>query len=224
MELTAVTFASYRTSVAGWRKCDYDAHDFVRALTGESINEYAWVRVRGHFRRFDDGNRQEVVQWFGMMVADHLDVHGPEPPYTLVPVPSIHTDLAFTGVDKTMQLAVAIQRQLGCHVCVQDALRFRRPLLRSRDGGSRTARAIYEQLHVIDASTTLGCVVLIDDVLVTGEHLCACAAKLLGTGKAGSVLRAICGASAENAPIDHPFGVRTYQLSWATGGRCIKRL
>ena len=64
MSLRVVSFATYRTSMDDWRSADFDAHDFISAIKGRHIEEYAWLKVRGQFRRFDDSNRDEV--WIGL--------------------------------------------------------------------------------------------------------------------------------------------------------------
>lgn len=72
VSLKVVSFATYRTSVSDWRGIDYDAHDFVSIIKGRSIAEYGWIKVRGQFRRFDNGNRDDVIAWFGEMVSDYF--------------------------------------------------------------------------------------------------------------------------------------------------------
>src|SRR6516165_10605998 len=56
MSLTVMSCCTYLTDAAevAWRPVDYDAHDFVMAVKGRSINGYAYVPCGGTIHRIED--------------------------------------------------------------------------------------------------------------------------------------------------------------------------
>src|SRR5436309_2089543 len=98
MPLRVVCFSTYRTSiVGGWRPVDHDAHKFIDAIKDRDLNKWGLVMLRGIWHRFDNANRQDVVGWFGAMVADYFAANPVEPPIVLVPVPGSKVDVKFAG-------------------------------------------------------------------------------------------------------------------------------
>ena len=58
MPIRVDCFATYLTDVAAkWRRADYNAHDFVFALKGRSINKYSQLAVRG----IEPGQRRRLI-------------------------------------------------------------------------------------------------------------------------------------------------------------------
>ena len=201
--MNVVTFSTYRTTCGDWTSADHDARDFVRALKGQQIREYSGLKLRGRFLRFDNGNRDDVVRWFGQLVADYLRRYGPKPPFTIVPVPSSVADVTFIGCFPTLAMAHAIRIQLGAGVTVSDALRFIRPMVPSREGGIRNVQELAAHLRLVEDVDSHR-VVLVDDVFVTGAHLRA-AAAVLECHSASATLLAICAARASRRPVARAF-------------------
>jgi hypothetical protein len=211
--LTVVSFATYRTSLGSWRGIDHDAHDFVDALKGRRIDHYSSVKIRGTWKRFDDLNREDVVGWFGQMAADYLNSLGLGGPFALVPVPSSKADLSFVGMNRPTVLAQAIAREYGNSTDVSDVLRFDRPMASACAlKGSRDPALIYERLRFV-GSVRGRRVVLVDDVVASGGHRRACAAKLLEEGGALTVPLAVCGGRADDGCVPDPFAIRYDELS-----------
>lgn len=212
MPLTVLSFATYRTSLGNWRGVDHDAHDFVDAIKGRYIDHYSSLRVRGGWHRFDNLNREDVVRWFGQMVADHLQEVGLIWPLVLVPVPSSKSDVSFRGVNRTTVVAEAIAAACGNGVAVADVLRFDKPRLSACVyRGTRDPAKIYERLRMV-GSVERQRVVLVDDVIASGGHLRACAAMLMVDGGADSVLLAVCAGRADDACVADPFAIRRDEL------------
>jgi len=122
LSLRVVCFSTYLKTIAvQWRGVDHDAHDFVFAIKDRNINGYSNVRPRGQWHRFDDTDRQNVVNWFATMVADYFAANlGAQPtvpddfvvgdsPIVLVAVFASKIDVQFAGTSRTVQLANAIQ-------------------------------------------------------------------------------------------------------------------
>lgn len=222
MALTVVSFSTYRTSLGVWRGVDHDARDFVHAIKGRYIDHYSSVKIGGAWRRFDNLNREAVLCWFGQMVRGYLDHRGFERPFVLVPVPSSKADVAFRGENRTTTIAHVLAQACRPGVSVADVLRFDRP---------RQSACVYrgtrDPLKILGWLRLLGSiagqrVVLIDDVIASGGHLRACAAKLTREGRAGRVSLAICAGRADDTVVADPFATRLdvlqdLQVSWLGG-------
>jgi hypothetical protein len=207
-----VSFSTYRTSLGEWRGVDHDARDFVHAVKGRHIDHYSSLKVGGGWHRFDNLNRDAVLSWFGQMVRDYLGKCPVEEPFALVPVPSSRADVAFRGENRTTTIALAVAKACGDGVSVADVLRFDRP---RRSAcvyrGTRDPVKIFQWLRLV-GSIAGQRVVLIDDVMASGGHLRASAAKLLVEGRASSVDVAICAGRADEACVVDPFAIRYDEL------------
>lgn len=219
MPLPVVSFSAYLTNTDGvtWRADDYNARDFISAIKDRDVAGYAFVRCRGTWRRFENANREDVVRWFGEMVAEYCERHPPAVPFVLVPVPGSQVDLGFTGVPRTTMLAQEIALALASVPVVRDVLRWDLPIPRSRSlSGTRDAASLYERLRLI-GSVAGERVVLVDDVLALGGHLRACAAKLRAGG--AEAILALCAGRADQIQAPDPFAVRCETLEDFEPGR-----
>jgi len=212
MSLQVVSFTTYLTDTDGvaWRRDDYNARDFVLTIKDRDIREYAFVRCRGQRRRFENSTREEVVGWFGEMVAEYCQEHPIDMPFVLVPVPGSKADTRFANVQRTTTLAEAIAGALRPAPLVLDVLRWDSPIVSSRLlAGTRDVAALYARL-VLTGSVFGQRVVLVDDVVTLGGHLRACAAKLRNAG--ADVVLGVCVARADPIPASDPFAVRCETL------------
>ena len=212
MPLPVVSFSTYLTSTDGvtWRADDYNARDFILAIKDRDVAGYAFVRCCGTWRRFENANRQDVVRWFGEMVAEYFERNPPTIPFVLVPVPGSKIDLGFSGVPRTTMLANAIASVLPSAPAVRDVLRWESPIPPSRSlSGTRDVASLYDRL-CLTGSVSGERVVLVDDVLVLGGHLRACAAKVRAGG--ADVMLALCAGRADQIQAADPFGARRETL------------
>lgn len=213
MPLTVDCLATYLTDVAcRWRSADFNSHDFVFALKGRSINKYSMLTVRGEVHRFDNTNREKVVEWFGQMAADHIRTLALNGPIALLPIPGSKVSLTFRGVPRTAQLANAIAKELGGGYAVLDFLRFAKPIpSASEERGPREPKDLYPLLR-LTGDLKGKQIVLVDDVATSGGHLQAAAAKALLDGGAAGVVRCICGGRADHHQVTDPFAIRTEEF------------
>lgn len=208
MPLPVISFSTYLTIADGvaWRPDDYNARDFVLAIKGKEIAGYAFVRCRGTWRRFENLNREDVVAWFGEIVAEYAEGHPLPASCVLVPIPGSQADVTCEGTPRVTVLAQAVATALPSSPPVRDVLRWDSPIVSSRlMAGTRDVAALYRRLRLI--GTVEGeRVMLVDDVLTLGGHLRACAAKLRSAG--ADVLLGLCAARADQIPAKDPFAVR----------------
>jgi len=203
--LSVVCFGTYLTTLGGWRSDDYNVRDYVYALKDRDISKHSWLKVRGTWRKWDNSNRQDVVGWFGQIVAEYFEANPLEAPIMLVPVPGSKVDVNYAGTPRTAQLAEAIAAAVD-GMFVGDVLRQSVPIASANDeGGPRDAATLFKNLALTDDVAGFP-VVLVDDVLTSGGHLQACAAKLRQAG--ADVLMAVVGARADCNQVLEPFAVR----------------
>jgi hypothetical protein len=213
MPLPVISFSTYLTIADGvaWRPDDYNVRDFVLAIKGKEIAGYASVRCRREWKRFESSNREDVVGWFGEMVAEYADGQPLPDSCVLVPIPGSRVDVRFQGTPRVTALAEAVAAALPSSPPMRDVLQWDSPIVSSRlMAGTRDVAALYRRLRLI--GTVEGeRVVLVDDVLTLGGHLRACAAKLRSAG--ADVLLGLCAARADQVPAKDPFAVRCEILS-----------
>ena len=137
--LKLITLCSYLTDISEpWRDEDHTASKMVKALKGDPINGYFDYTIAGHTRRYRQANIDEflarIPRALSRMILRKIDG-----PASLVPIPNSHV----TDVDddnfKTLELARGVARHSGGKLAVVPALVFRKPQVKSREGGPRSA-------------------------------------------------------------------------------------
>lgn len=193
MAIRVVSFCSYFAARnVQWRQEDWDAYKFVQALKGKELNGYGHVPVGGVLRRLSNQNLDSAVQWYGTYAAGVLATKKLGPPLIVVPVPNSGCTVRSGTRPKTLRLARAVCEQAGGDTKVVDCLRWKRDLgSASKEGGPRDPETLYKNLAPIEGLPKGSRVVLADDVMTSGGHLRACAAKLRQAG--ATVVLAICG-------------------------------
>ena len=210
MSIRVYCFCTYLTDIGGrWRSQDYDARDFIHALKGRQFNGYAQIPVSGRIKRLTNTNLHKAIAWFGVMVADYLEEEDITNPSLLVPVPNSDS-VVDAGSPRTTGLARAIAERLTSPGQVADVLRFDKKMpSANQQGGTRDPEELYKRL-VVTGDISRSPYVLVDDVLTSGGHLKACAARLRRVG--AQVPLAFCAGRASSEQPQDPFAVRVEVL------------
>ena len=211
MSLKVYCFCTYLTDIGGgWRGKDYDAHDFIHALKWQQFKGYAQIPVSGRIETLDNTNLGQAIAWFGVMVADYLEEENIRNPSLLVPVPNSDS-VVNAGPPRTTDLALAIAERLTSASQVADVLRFEIKMpSANQQGGTRDPEELYKRL-VVTGDISRSPYILVDDVLTSGGHLKACAARLRQAG--AEVSMAFCAGRASDEQPNDPFAVRVEKLN-----------
>ncbi len=174
--LKLITLCSYLTDVTEeWRGDDYKASKMVKALKGDPINGYFYLNVSGQNRRYTQSNIDEFLARVPRALSKYIrrNVEGRA---TIVPIPNSHV----TDIDdddfKTLELARNVARLSEGQFTVVPALVFRKPQVKSREGGPRSADH-FESAYRL-TSDVKGPIVLLDDVCTSGGHMIGAYRKL----------------------------------------------
>jgi hypothetical protein len=204
MPLRVVCCFSHLTGPDGWQDSHYCVNHFLHALKGHPLGGYAYVRLfPGELRRrLDADNAARAVDWFGEMAAAVLKQEFGPTACVLVHILGSACRSADTPT-RTASLAQAAAGRLpGARVF--DRLRFDQRMHSAHDGqGSRDAASLFRHLVVHGSPPTDAPYVLVDDVLTTGGHLAAAAARLRDVG--AQVALAVCAVSASQVAQPDPF-------------------
>ncbi len=193
MPVTVVCFCRYFAARhTKWRPEDFDAYKFVHALKGKDLNGYGYVPVAGVKKRLSNLNVSSAIDWFAIFVANYLTRKKIKGPFAVVPIPNSSCTVSSSVRPHTRKLAKAICETLGDESEVVDCLRWKKNLgSASAEGGPRDAEVLYGNLVLSAKSDELPTVILVDDVMTSGGHLKASAAKLRKAG--ANVVIAVCG-------------------------------
>jgi len=155
--------------------------------------------------RLDTKNAKQALDWFGSVSAMILKIQRPVFPIVFVPIPDSDCILSDSRIPRTYRLAEAIANRMAKSAAVSDALRWRHQQTPSHNGGTRDSARLLRELELVSPPDA-GTVILVDDVLTTGAHILASAARLRSAGF--NCRNAICVARTE--PIHNPrtFGIR----------------
>jgi predicted amidophosphoribosyltransferase len=130
--------------------------------------------VAGKIVRFRQDNIRDFLDRIPPAMARMLARHV-SAPATIIPIPNSHVIDINSPNFQTLQLARLVAKAGNHHHKVIPAL-FRRPQIKSRQGGSRDPGYLEQELRIV--KRVAGPIILLDDVCTTGAHFKAACWKL----------------------------------------------
>lgn len=170
----------YYPSYGNYQSSDFPPFWFVKALKGEQLKAYADIpTLTGGTRRMDKSSRNVAFEEFGKWAAGQVAAIGIQSPI-LVPVPS-SSHVNVTEDFTALWLCRAINEFGKTNYAIDPCLTQREAVLASSKGGSRKFTDIRDNLHC-HADMDGERIILVDDVVTSGNHLKACATILRAQG------------------------------------------
>jgi hypothetical protein len=168
MDVEVVSFVAYVTRPP-WSPPDRHAIAFIRAAKGQPASR--------DNSRLDAVVNEHALDWFGKMAAVVLKMKRVDPPIILIPMPNSDCYIGCEEGPRTIPLANAIINHLR-NATVIDAMRWRACQTPAHEGGARDPETLYRALVLLLPIPEKGTVIIVDDVLTTGAHALAAAAKV----------------------------------------------
>lgn len=185
--MTALSVLSlvYYLTTAGefgpaWRDQDWIANKIIKCVKGEPIRGYLDLRIDGKDRRFDEQNRDELLDIVCRRAAQRLQ-RLPQRRICVVPVPNSGATVRSTTLFRTAELAEKIVSHGGAKLEMLPALRWRRAMTPAHKGGTRDPGILFENLSL--QAKPDGPVVLFDDVMTSGGHMIASYRRLVAEAR-----------------------------------------
>jgi hypothetical protein len=153
-----------------------DAASLIRALKHLGRAKFPGEPRPRRGSRLDTARAHQGLEWFGTLGSLIVEINGLAAPTILVPVPSSDCTIGGVKTPSTTLLAQAVAAQTR-NASVADSLRWRRERKPSHLGGTREPHTLFRELFIV-STPPQGTLILIDDVVTTGGHILAAAAKL----------------------------------------------
>jgi hypothetical protein len=156
-----------------------DAGYFIRAMKRRGEAEPRLTKISRRCT-LDTRTQQELLDWFGRLASWVIEAKFYSQRLVLVPIPNSDCLVENGKVPRTRRLADAVTNNLPT-ATVFDCLRWTHEKPPSHLGGCRDPRKLFGLLALSHVPSCTN-VVLMDDVVTTGAHLQAAAAKLSSVG------------------------------------------
>jgi len=165
--MTIISFVTYRSFGPPINAIERDCKRFIKVIKGDSSDQPEGLDIK---------SRSEALDWFGELAALTLKSKQLFLPIVLIPIPNSDCSLSSVRIPRTLALADAVAEHIRGAV-VSDCLRWRHSLRPSHLGGTRNPQRLYKCL-VVKEGVKSGTLVLVDDIVSSGSHVRAAAAKL----------------------------------------------
>jgi len=175
MSLNVIYFVNYFKGPF-WLETNRTGNEFMRITKGVTK-----LKSSPMHQRLDTRSGEEATAWFGNLAAQILTMKYLSLPLIFVPVPNSDCCVNNNRISRTTRLAESVVKCIRSGV-VLDTLRWVKTMRPSHQGGSRDAKYLYDNL-ILTKQLSVGTYVLVDDIITTGAHLRAAAARLGGAGQ-----------------------------------------
>ncbi|MEE2809406.1 MAG: hypothetical protein VX412_01350 [Pseudomonadota bacterium] len=209
MPLRVKPMVQYLTEhVEQMRDKDYTSLSIAKAVKGRDPGgvEKA-LRLGGKVYRFGPGSPEGAVSlwtaWATRLISEAMDP--PDGQLVIVPVPNSQATIANDDDFRTWELARRIADEFGDNVTAHDELRWLEAMPKASEGGPRQAHELFPKLRCDLKVSADADRILIDDILTTGGHLQACAAKVRATGS--SIEAALVCGRTKHVQVSNPFAM-----------------
>jgi hypothetical protein len=196
------------------RDKDYTSLSIAKAVKGRNPGgANKSLKLDGKVYNFGPGSPDGAVElwtaWASRLLRTTMDP--PNHRLVIIPVPNSHATVCGNADFRTWELARLIAEQLGDNVTALDELRWTEVMPKSSEGGPRQAYDLYPKLHCelkTDANIER---FLIDDVMTSGGHLQASAARIRNSG--ASVESALVCGRTKHIQVSNPFAMPVEELA-----------
>jgi hypothetical protein len=205
MPIKAISLYTYRTRGAEWTAPQLAVLRFKEALKGEPIGKTEMLRVGDDDRPMGPENRADAFKYFGEMATEVIARELGTLRVVLVPIPDSASTIL---VDACRTAKMAETMAVNSPAIAADILRWSKEKLPARKGSTRDPVSLFGHLILHGKMKDLSRpYVLIDDLMVSGGHIKACAAFLRQNG--ATVNLAVCAARSDQHPPSDVFEERT---------------
>lgn len=195
------------------RDRDYTSLSIAKSVKGRDpggVNKS--IRLGGKVFNFGPGSPDGAVDlwtaWAARTITGAMDP--PDGQLAIIPVPNSHATVGSSDDFRTWELARRIAEQFGDNVTALDELRWTEVMPKASEGGPRQAYELYPKLHCeLKADATIDRI-LIDDVMTSGGHLQASAARIQNAG--ASVEAALVCGRTKHIQVSNPFAMPVEEL------------
>lgn len=215
MPLRVKPMVQYLTEqVEKMRDQDYTALSVAKAVKGrEPGGRNKTLLFKKQPFSFGPGNPAGAVAlwtaWAADIVRSSLD--RPDEPVVIVPVPNSQATTEDRADFRTWELARLIAESVGGNVMALDELRWTEVMPKASEGGPRHAYQLYPKLACALQYDPAADRILIDDVLTSGGHMQAAAARLTRAGT--NVVAGLACGRTMHVQVTNPFGMPVEELS-----------
>ena len=212
MPLRVETMVQYLTaSVPNMRPRDYSSLMVVKAVKGRPVGGIpTTLTYLGKSYAFGSSKPGPAVDLWVAWAANQLQAFQPSGQFVIVPVPNSSAVHGTSPDFPTARLAELVANAVGSRSKVATELWWDEVMVPAHKNGPRFAHHVFPHL-VAEESEQEGPRILLDDVITSGGHLRACAAKLREIGN--DPQHAICCGRTEHEQLDDPFDVPLEELS-----------